>query len=113
MAQVLGFILVFLCYLGGIDPSGWRISSLTFLMLCGCLDLRLISKKGVMGLSFFFVFTGNLIAVLPIGVFLGFFNRRAMAFWAFGIDFPNIKGWFEVSVCLSISDFLYHFVPHI
>ena len=73
VAQVLGFIFVFLCCLGGVDPSGWRTSSSIFLLLFGGLGRRLISGRRSTRLSFVFVL-GNLVAVLPIGIFFVFFD---------------------------------------
>ncbi len=44
--------LVFLCYLGGIDPNGWMPFSSTALVFFRGLSLRLISKgRGAVGLS--------------------------------------------------------------
>ena len=74
VAQVLSFILVIFCYLDGINPSDWKTSSMTSLTLFGGLDLRLISKRGVMRLSLFFIFARSFIAVLPMSVFLVFFD---------------------------------------
>ena len=56
MAQVLGLILVFLYYLGGVDFNGWGTSLSISLTLLGSLGRRLISgRRGI--------------AVLPIDVF--------------------------------------------
>ncbi len=73
VAQVLGLILVLLCYFSDVDPSGWMVSSMVFLLplifLRG-LGLRLtcISKRGIMGFSLISVL------ILPsnfVPVFLG------------------------------------------
>ena len=74
VTQVLGFILVLFCYLGNINPSGWKASLPISLMLLGDLALRLISGREVMGLSLFFVLVGSIIAVLPIGILLVLFD---------------------------------------
>ncbi len=90
VAQVLGR-LIFFCYLGSIDPSGWMASLTTALVFLGGLGLRLISGGGgAVRLSLIFVLEG-LILGLPVGVFLDFFRRRAMVFWAPGIDVPNVE----------------------
>ncbi len=54
------------------------------------LGLRLISRKGGLGLSLVFILEG-LITGLPIGVL--FFCRRTMTFRALEINFPNVEGW--------------------
>ncbi len=54
MAQVLGFFLIFFCYLSGIDSSGWMVFSTTALVFLAGLGLRLISGSGIMGLSLVF-----------------------------------------------------------
>ena len=110
VAQILGFIIVFLCYLSGVDPIGWRVSLSIPLMLLGGLGLRLITRKGVMRLSLFLALFGSLVAMLPIGIFLGFFDQQAITFWVFGIDLPNIKWGLEVSFSLCISGLFHHFV---
>ena len=95
IAQILGFILIFLYYLGGINPSGWMTSLSTFLALfrIESLGLRLISKKRrVVGLSLFFILVGSLITMLPIGVIFIFFDQRLVFFWALGIDFLDLGG---------------------
>ncbi len=78
MTQVLWrLVLVFLCYLGGIDPSGWMTfmasmaSPTTSLVFLGSLGLRLISKRGGLGLS---LVLGSLIAGLLVDVLLVFFR---------------------------------------
>ena len=78
VTHVLDLILVFLCYLDAIDRKGWRASLPTFLTLFPGLGLRLISGRGVMGLSLFFVFARSFITVLLIGVFLVLFDQRAI-----------------------------------
>ncbi len=91
MTQVLRR-LIFLHYLSSIDPSGWMASLTTAFVFLGGLGLRLISRgRGAVGLSFIFVL-GGLILGLSVGVLLVFFRRRAMAFWAPGIDIPNVEG---------------------
>ncbi len=74
IAQVFWcLVFVLLCYLDGINPSGWMASMAsptTTLLLLGSLGLRLISKRGGLGLSFVL---GGLIAGLLIGVLLVFF----------------------------------------
>ena len=72
VAQVFDLVLVLFCYLGGIEPSGWKAFS-SILTLLGGLGLRLISGKKGMGFNFIFVLR-CLIAVLLIGVFLVFFD---------------------------------------
>ena len=61
-----------------------------FLALFRDLGLRLISGRGVMGLSLFFIVVGSFVTVLPIGVFPLLFDQWAIALWAFGINLPNI-----------------------
>ncbi len=92
MAQVLGFVLILLCYLGGIDPSSWMTSMTTALIFVRDLGLRLISGRGIMGLSLFFVLR-SLITVLPINVLQVFLGRQAMAFWVPDINLPSPGGW--------------------
>ncbi len=73
MAQVL-WRLVFLCYLGSIDPSSWMASLTTTLIFIGGLCLRLVSRSGgAVGLSLIFVF-GGFILELPVGVFFVLFR---------------------------------------
>ena len=79
VAQVLGLILVFFCYLGNVDPSSWRASLSISLTLFEGLGLRLINGREVVGLSLFFVFVESFIIVLPIGVFFVLFDQRAIA----------------------------------
>ncbi len=117
IAQVLWcFVLVLFCYLGNIDPSGWKASMAsptTALLFFGGLDLRLISVgRGIVGLSLVFVL-GGLIAGLSVGVLLVFLCRRAMAFQTPGVNFPNIEGWLQISLCFYITSLLHHFFPHI
>ncbi len=112
MAQVLR-CLVLLYYLGSINPSGWMASPTTALVFLGGLGLRLISGSGgAVRLSLVFVFRG-LILGLPVGVLLVFFRLRAMAFWAPGIDVPNVEGRLQVSFCLYITYLLHQFLPAI
>ncbi len=96
MAQVL-WRLVFLCYLGSIDPGSWMASiasPTTALVFLGSLGLRLISKGGgAVGLNLIFVLLRYLVLGLSVGVLLVFFCQRAMTFWAPRVDFPNIEGW--------------------
>ena len=73
VAQVLGLILVFFCYLGGVNTSGGKASLLISLTLLKGLGLRLISRRGGMRLSLIFVL-GSFVAVLPIGIFFVFFD---------------------------------------
>ncbi len=115
MAQVLQR-LVLLCYLGGIHLSSWMASiasSTTALVFLGSLGLRLISGGGgAIGLSLVFIL-GGLILGLPVSVLLVFLCRRTMAFGAPGVDFPNIKGWLQVSLYFYITCLLHHFFPRI
>ena len=77
MAQMLSFIFIFFCYLGGIDPSSWMASSPFYLAHFEArgLDLRLISeRRRVTRFSLFFILIGSLIALLSIGVVLVFFD---------------------------------------
>ncbi len=70
MAQVL-WRLILLCYLGSIDPSGWVASLTTALVFLGGLDLRLISRRGGLGLS---LVLGGLITGLSVDVLFVFFR---------------------------------------
>ena len=90
MAQILGLVFILLCYFGGIDLKGWMTSPTTALVFFGGLYLRLISKREIVRLSFFFIL-GSLITVYPIDVLFIFFDQWAMAFWAPGINFLNVK----------------------
>ncbi len=115
MAQVFcRFVL--LCYLGSIDSGDWMVSmasSTTALIFLESLGLRLISEGGgVIGLSLVFVL-GGLILGFPVGIFLVFLCQRAMAFWAPGINFPNIEGWLQVSLCFYITCLFHHFFSRI
>ncbi len=93
-AQVLGLILIIFYYLSAIDPSGWMTSLITALVLLRGLDLRLISRRGIVGLSHVFVLVGSFIAGLPIGILFISLGQQAMIFWVPGIDFPNVERWF-------------------
>ncbi len=110
VVQVLSIIFVFLCYLGGIDPSSWMASPTTILVFFGDLGLRLISRRGIVRLGLIF---WSLILVLPIGVILIFIDRRPIAPWAPRVDFPSPKRWLKPGLCFYIDSFLYHLVPHI
>ncbi len=76
IAQILGLILVlvFLCYLSGIDPNSWIASLPTSLSFLRGLGLRLISEV-VIRLCLFLDFVRSLIAIPPIGVVLIFFDQ--------------------------------------
>ncbi len=113
MAQILNLVLIFLCYLGDIDPSGWIIFSTATLVFFGGLGLKLISERGIMGLSFIFVLVGSLIAMLPISVILVFLDRQLIFFQVPGIDLLSPGGWLQVGFCFYINSFLYHLVPRI
>ncbi len=105
--------LVLLRYLSSIDPSDWMVFLTTALVFLGGLGLRLISGGGgAVGLSLVFVLRG-LILELPVGVLFVFFGRRAMAFWAPGIDVPNVEERLQVSLCLYITCFVHNFLPAI
>ena len=109
VAQIFGLVLVLLCYLSCIDPSGWiTLPTSMMLIFLGGLGLKLISGRRQMGLSLFFILE-SFIAMLPIGVILVFFDRRLMSFQAPGIDFPNHRVWLETSLCFYINNFSYHF----
>ncbi len=105
--------LVFLRYLGSIDPNGWMASPTTALVFFEGLGLRLISRGGgAVGLSLVFVL-GGLILGLPVGILFVFFGRRAIALQGPGIDILNVEGRLQVSFCLCITCLLYHFLPAI
>ncbi len=112
-AQVFGLILILLCYLGGIDPSGWITSPSTTPVFFGGLGLRLIGGGGIMGLSLIFVLVGGLVAGRPIGVLLVFLGQRAMTFRALEINYSNIEGWLQVSLCFYITYLFHHFFPRV
>ena len=80
VAQVLGLVLFLLDCFSGINPGGWRISSLVSVTFFKVLNLRLISDRRDIGLSFFTIFR-SLIVVLPLGIFLVFFGQWMVAFW--------------------------------
>ncbi len=61
----------------------------TAFVFFGSLGLRLISRRGGLGLS---LVLGRLIAEFPIDVLLVFFGQWAITFWAPEVDFPNIEG---------------------
>lgn len=66
VTQVLGLIFIFFYYLGKIDLSDWKASSLAFMtsLFLGSLGPRLnISRKRIMGLSLVFI-------LIPIPVLL-------------------------------------------
>ncbi len=115
MAQVL-WHLIFLCYFGSINLGDWMAfmaSLTTALVFLGSLGLRLISGgEGAVGLSLVFIL-GSLVLGLLVSILLVFLCRQAMAFWVFGVDFPNIKGWLQVSLCFYITCFFHHFFPRI
>ena len=117
IAQVLSFVLIFFCYLGGVNLSSWITSpllfSLTFLGVEG-LGLRLISRRRwIVGLSLFFVLVGSLVTLLPIDIILVLLDQRSVFFWAHGIDFPSPGGWLEAGFCFYINNPLYRFILHI
>ncbi len=88
VAQLLGFIPIFLFYLASIYLNGGKISPMTIFVFFGGLGLRLISRRGIVVLSLFFNL-GNLIELLPVGGLIVFFDQWKMAFWASGINLPN------------------------
>ncbi len=113
MAQVLWrLLLVLLCYLGNINLSSWMAFSTTLLVFFESLSLRLISRRRIVGLSLVFIL-GSLIAGLLIGILLVFLHQQAMTFWVLGIDFPNVEGWLQVSLCFYITCFHHYFFPRI
>ncbi len=87
VAQVFSLILVLLCYLSGVDPSGWMASPTAALVFLWGLGLRLISKKGIVRLSLVF---WSLISVFLIGVVLVVLDRRPIAPWAPEVDLPSL-----------------------
>lgn len=108
VTQVYGFILIFFCYLGGIDISG-RITSLsTFLTLFKGLGLRLISKREVIRLSLFFVFIRDLITMCLIGIIFIFLNQQFISFQVSRIDLPSLGGWLQIDLCFYINNFFYY-----
>ncbi len=78
------------------------------LVFLGGLDLSLINGKGDLGLSLIFVL-GGLFVGLPIGILLVFLGRRTMTFGIPRVNFPNIKGWLQVSFYFYIIGLLNHF----
>ena len=114
MAQVLGFVFIFLCYLSGINSNSWMTSPLPFSLMflrVGGLGLRLISgKQRIVGLSLFLVPIGNLITLFSIGVVFVLLDQWFISFWAPGIDFLSPGGWLEAGFCFYIDSFLYHLV---
>ena len=115
MAQVLGLILIFLCYLGGIDSNGWLTSFLSFFLMflrVGSLGLRLISeRRRIIGISLFFIPIRSLVVLLLIGVVFVLFDQRLIFFWISEIDFPSPERWLKAGLCFYINSFFYHFVP--
>ena len=75
VAQVFDFVLILFCYLGG-----WMTSLMTTLVFFRGLNLRLISKRGIVGLSLVFVLVKSLITVLLKGVIFVFFWPTACSF---------------------------------
>ena len=110
VAQVLGLVLILLCYLSGINPNGWMTSptSMTLIFLGG-LDLKLISGRQQMGLNLFFVLVRSLIAMLLISVVFVFLDRRPISFRASGVNFPNHGVWLEAGLCFYINNLFHHF----
>ena len=117
MAQVLGLILIFLCYFSSINPSSWMTSPLLFFLSflrVRDLDLKLISgRQCIVGLSLFLVLVGSLVALLLISVVFVLFDQRFVSFWAPKIDFSSSEGWLEAGFCFCIDSFFYHLVPRI
>ncbi len=115
MAQVFDLIFVLLCHFSNIDLSCWMVSSTVFLIVFiffQDLSLRLIiSKKGIVGLSFVFVLIP--ILVLPIGVVLVFFNRQPIRFQAPKVDLSNLERWLQAGLCFHINSLLYYFISRI
>ena len=112
MAQVLGLILIFFGHLGSIHSSGWMISSITSMtfVFFRNLGLRLIiSRWGVMGLSFIFV----LVSIFPISIIFVFFGQWPAACWALKVDLSNLGEWLKTSLGFYINNLLYHFFPQI
>ncbi len=85
----------------------------TMLIFFRSLGLRLISGGGgVVRLNLVFVLESIILGLL-VDIFFVFLCRRAMAFWALKVNFPNIEGWLQVSLYFYITYLLHHFFPHI
>ena len=78
MAQILSFVIIFFYYFDGIDPHSWIISLTIAFVFLEDLNLRLISGRGIVGLSFVFVLVKSLIAVLLRGVVFVFFLANGL-----------------------------------
>ncbi len=92
VTQILSLILILLYYLDSIDSNGLISPPMTMLVFFGGLDLRLISKRGILGLGLVFVFIGGLVVGLLIGVLFHFLGQQIMTFRIPGINFSNVKG---------------------
>ena len=113
VTQVFSFVLIFFCYLGGINPSGWIASTTTAFIFLGSLGLRLISKKGIVRLILIFVLVRSFIAMLPKGVVLVFFCKRPIVFWVPEIDLLSPEKWLQAGFYFYIDSFLYYFTLRI
>ena len=78
--KFLAFFFIFFCYLGGINLSSWVTFPSTKLFFVGSLDLRLISGKGIVRLSFVFILIRSFIVVLSRGVVCVFFPNGLYPF---------------------------------
>ncbi len=116
MAQVLGFILVFFCHFGGVDPSSWMTSSIAFwvvfvffesLDLSLSLSLRLsyINRRRIMTrLSFVTISMVSTGFILLCG---------SVLFWAPGDNLSYSWWWLKAGFGFYIDGFLYYFFPWI
>ena len=114
IAQVLGLVFIFLCYLGGMNPSSWITFPLPFslaFLRIGGLSPRVISgKQRIVGLSLLFIFIGSLVTLLPIGIIFILLDQWSISFRTPEIDFPSSGRWLGAGFGFCIDSFLYHLI---
>ena len=74
MGLVFGLVFFLFDYFSSINSGDWTVSLPTFVTIFGVLGLRLISRIGVMGLSFFLVLK-SLIALFSLGFLFVLFRQ--------------------------------------
>lgn len=113
MAQVLCFVFIFPCYLGGIDSSSWMISPMTAFVFLEGLLLRLMSRRRIVRLHFIFILVGSLFTILPISLVLIFLDQQPISFEVPGINLSSQGKYLQVSPCFCIDSLLYNLISRI
>ena len=113
MAQVLGFVFIFLCYLNCINSNGWITSPITAFVFYRGLDLRLISKRGIVRYNLIFIFVESLIMVLLIDIVLILFGRLLVSFQVSEINLFSPRRWLQAGLYFCVDSFFSYFVSRI